>query len=45
MKVYRSYRGGDAIMIIEMDQDVSPELNLLIEALPEIQGSTLIKSI
>ena len=45
MKVYRSFRGGDAIMIIEMDQDVSDELNLLIKELPEIQGSTLIKLI
>ena len=45
MKVYRSYRGGDAIMIIEMDQDVSQALNLLIQQLPEIQGSTLIKAI
>lgn len=45
MKVYRSYRGGDAIMIIEMDQDVSQELSLLITGLPEIQESTLIKSI
>lgn len=45
MKVYRSYRGGDAIMIIEMDQDVSEALNLLIKELPGIQGSTLIKSI
>lgn len=45
MKVYRSYRGGDAIMIIEMDQEVGEKLNLLIKDLPEIQGSTLIKSI
>lgn len=45
MKVYRSYRGGDAIMIIEMDQVIDPQLNLLIKALPGIKGSTLIKSI
>ena len=45
MKVYRSYRGGDAIMMIEMDQDVSQELSVSINKLPEIQGSTLIKSI
>ena len=45
MKVYRSYRGGDAIMMIEMDQNVSPELNRLINQLPEIQGSTFIQSI
>lgn len=45
MKVYRSFRGGDAIMIIEMDQDISQALNLSIQELHEIQGSTLIKSI
>lgn len=45
MKVYRSYRGGDAIMIIEMDQAISTHLNLLIRDLPGIKGSTLIKSI
>lgn len=45
MKVYRSYRGGDAIMIIEMDQVIDPQLNLLIKDLPGIKGSTLIKSI
>lgn len=45
MKVYRSYRGGDAIMIIEMDQAVNTQLNLLIRNLPGIKGSTLIKSI
>ena len=45
MKVYRSYRGGDAIMIIEMDQAISKALNLSINQLAGISGSTLIRSI
>lgn len=45
MKVYRSYRGGDAIMIIEMDQAVNPQFNQSISDLPGIKGSTFINSI
>ncbi len=45
MNVYRSYRGGDAIMIIEMDQAVDKSLNTLISGLPGITHSTLLKSI
>lgn len=45
MKVYRSYLGGDAIMIIETDQEVSRELEELIGRLPKINNATLIKPI
>lgn len=45
MKVYRSYRGGDAIMIIETDQEVSRELELLIGHLPKINNTALIRPI
>lgn len=45
MKVYRSCRGGDAIMIIETDQEVSRELEALIGHLPEINNTTLIRPI
>lgn len=45
MKVYRSYRGGEAIMVIETDQEVSSELEVLIEKLPKVISATLIKPI
>jgi L-serine dehydratase len=43
MKVYRSYRGGNAMMIIETDQKVSREQKVLIGCLPEIISVTLIE--
>lgn len=38
MKVYRSYRGGDAIMIIETDDDIEGELLVMIQQLSRIQN-------
>ncbi len=45
MKVYRSYRGGDAIMVIETDQEISAELEALIGELPRVNNTALIKEI
>lgn len=43
MKVYRSYRGGNAIMVIETDQKVSKEQTELIGSLDNINKVTLIE--
>jgi L-serine dehydratase len=45
MKVFRSYRGGEAIMIIETDQEVKREFVTLIECLRGIKKATLIEPI
>ena len=42
MKVYRSSRGGDAMMIIETDQEISRELETVIKHLPRIKNATYI---
>lgn len=45
MKVYRSFRGGDAFMVIETDQQVGSELIVLIGKLPKVISATLIRAI
>ena len=45
MKVYRSSRGGDAIMVIETDQEIRADVELQIECLHGIQRATLIEPI
>lgn len=45
MKVYRSCRGGRAIMIIETDQEVDDGLEQAIGCLPETYSTTLIRHI
>lgn len=45
MKVYRSFRGGDAFMVIETDQQVDSELIVLIGKLPKVISATLIRAI
>jgi L-serine dehydratase len=45
MKVYRSCRGGDAMMVIETDQELRKELKECIEHLPKIKSVMLIEQI
>ncbi|MGE5581179.1 MAG: L-serine ammonia-lyase, iron-sulfur-dependent subunit beta [Bacillota bacterium] len=45
MKVYRSGRGGDAIMIIETDQGLGEELVAMISKMPRITSATEINPI
>lgn len=45
MKVFRPYKGSDAMMVIETDQEVSCELEALIGHLPKIRNAKLIKPI
>lgn len=45
MKVYRSCRGGNAIMIIETDQEVGRELEALIRQLQGINNTALIRPV
>lgn len=45
MKVYRSYRGGDSMMVIETDQKVGKELEVLIGRLPKIRNATIIEPV
>lgn len=42
MKVYRSYRGGAAMMVVETDQDLSDPLLKMIEGLPLIKSTRVI---
>ena len=45
MNVYRSHRGGEAMMVIETDQAVKGELVSLIEAVNKVKKAVLIKPI
>lgn len=45
MKVYRSKRGGDAMMVIETDQSIFPALSVMLEKLPHVNNVTIIKAI
>lgn len=45
MKVYRSSRGGDAIMVIETDQEIKQELTAIIGHLPRIKNAAYIYSV
>lgn len=42
MKVFRSYRGGSAVMVIETDQPIEKALSSVICAMPEIHSAALI---
>ena len=45
MKVYRSHRGGHAVMIIETDQETGPALQARINGLPSIYQTTMAKPV
>lgn len=45
MKTYRTQRGGDAMMVIETDQEVGPELLQRIAGLPAVRKSSASKPI
>ena len=45
MRVYRSFRGGEAVMVIETDQAVRRDLGLLIERLDKIKRAALIEPV
>jgi L-serine dehydratase len=45
MKVYRSHRGGEAMMVIETDQEIGEELRSMLGKLPKITSVTAIKPI
>jgi len=45
LKGYRSTKGGDSVMIIETDQEITPETEELIRKLPKIHNTALIKPI
>ncbi|PKM83944.1 MAG: L-serine ammonia-lyase, iron-sulfur-dependent, subunit beta, partial [Firmicutes bacterium HGW-Firmicutes-11] len=42
MKVYRSSKGGNAMMVIETDQEIPAELESLIDGLDKIRSATLL---
>jgi L-serine dehydratase len=43
--VYRSHRGGEAMMVIETDQEIGEELRSMLGKLPKITSVTAIKPI
>ena len=43
MKVYRSAKGGDAIMVIETDQEIDKALGAILENLPKVSNVVIIK--
>lgn len=45
LKGYRSSKGGDSVMIIETDQEITPDTEKLIRQLPKIHNTALIKPI
>jgi L-serine dehydratase len=45
MKVYRLIMGGEAIMVIETDQEIGRELEELLEKLPKVKNAALIKAV
>jgi len=45
MNMYRSHRGGEAMMVIETDQAVKEELVSIIEAVNKVKKAILIKPI
>ena len=42
MKVYRSSKGGGAMMVIETDQEIPADLESLIDGLDKIHSATLL---
>ena len=45
MKVYRSAKGGDAIMVIETDQEIDKALGNILENLPRVTNVVIIRPI
>ena len=45
MKVYRSAKGGDAIMVIETDQEIDKALGVILENLPKVSNVVIIRPI
>lgn len=45
MKVYRSLKGGDAMMVIEADQKIDQEIMKTLNSLKSFKSATLVKSI
>lgn len=45
MKVYRTLKGGKAMMVIETDQPIDDEVSVIIRRVPRVSSATIVKPI